>query len=232
MPAPAERPVDDVPDIPPEFDWFGLDHTGQYAIFATAGGGALPATVRGALRVHDGLRAGIAVPGVRSPDFPRSYARVGLFVYEWSKEQGGYRRVATPTGAVPTSLRTELALCKDVPVLNIDDFREVEALGSEAWIWKKSAPNPGHAAARDTCPKCGTRFATRGALIEVPGSLDLASAVHDETTLLQCPHCRHRFRAMDARILGLVEPSQLRGGLMLLLVVLAGVALVRFVLLD
>ena len=220
--------MDDVPDIPPEFDWFGLDHTGQYAIFATAGGGAIPTMVRGALTAHDALRAGVSVPGVRSPEVPRSYARVGLFVYEWSTEHGAYRRVATPSGAVPTSLRTELALCKDVPVLNLDDFRDTEFIGSEAWIWKKSLPTPGHAASHDTCPKCGTRFATRGAIIELPDTLDLASAVHEESTLLQCPHCRHRFRAMDARIFGLVEPSQLRGGLMLLLVILAGFALVWF----
>lgn len=224
--------MDDVPDIPPEFDWFALDHTGQYAIFATAGGGAVPPAVRGAMSPHDTLRAAISVPGVRSPEFPRSYARVGLFVYEWSTEHGAYRRVAAPSGAVPTSLRTELALCKDVPMLNLDDFRETELIGSEAWIRKRSAPNPGHAASHDTCPKCGTRFATRGAIIEVPGTLDLASAVHDESTMLQCPHCRHRFRAMDARLFGLIEPSQLRGGLVLLLVVLAGVALVRFALLD
>src|SRR5687768_613971 len=102
----ADPASDAAADLPVESGWFGLDRTGQYAFF-TGKGASVPVTVRAVLDAHDALRAAIAVPGVRSPEFPSSYARVGLFVYEWSNEQGAYRRSATPKGAVPSLLRAE-----------------------------------------------------------------------------------------------------------------------------
>ena len=203
--------VDAAPDLHhPEFDWFGLDRTGQYAIFATAGTGPVPMAVRAAAEAHDELRAAIAVPGVRSPDFPRSYARVGLFVYEWSKAAGDYRLAAPPTHALLASLRVQLAACREVPVLDVDDFGEAATIGSNAWILKRGAARRADIAGHDTCPKCRRRFATRSAVVDMGAETGLVSDSQLTATYVQCPHCQHRFRAMSTRYLGIFDAAQMR----------------------
>lgn len=209
------EPVSDTTaDLPAESGWFGLDRTGQYAFF-TGAGAAVPLTVRAVLQAHDAVRAAIAVPGVQSPEFPRSYARVGLFVYEWSKEHGGYRRVATPYGAVPSLLRADLAQRKEVPVLAIDDFRDSEAVDSDAWLRTRSAPPSRRGERHDTCPRCSTRFPIRAAIVEESASDSRLSAAHSAATVLQCPKCRHRFRANESGFLALFDSPPMRIALVL-----------------
>ena len=206
-------------DLPADAGWFGLDRTGQYAFF-TGAGAAVPLNVRAVIDAHHELQAAVSVPGVRSPDFPRSYARVGLFVYEWSKDEGRYRRTATPYGAVPSSLRTAFAPSKDVPVLAIDDYRESETVDSEAWLRTRSAPPTRVAERHDICPRCHTRFPVRAAIVEEDGQNARLSASHDAVTILQCPKCRHRFRAQATGLWALLDTRPVR--IVLLLMLLTG----------
>ena len=213
------------PELPSGFDWFGQDRAGQYAIFVTAGGGAVPLGVRGVADKHDGLRAGITVPGVLQPEFPRHYARVGLFVYTWSQEEGDYRRFEMPRLAVPSSLRVELSHCTDIPQLAVDDFGQAETIKSDAWILKRTASKaPGDDAGHDWCPKCGHRFATRTAIVNMT-DYGLVSDAELASTWLQCPHCRHRFRARTPRFrfprLDLTNLGSERGVLWVLILVSA-----------
>ena len=67
-----------------EFDWFAVDQDGNFALFATAGKGPVPDQVLHSPEPHDELAKSIAVVGWGSSEVWSSYARVGLFVYDWS----------------------------------------------------------------------------------------------------------------------------------------------------
>lgn len=79
-----------------EFDWFAFDEAGQVAVFATAGSGPVHAQVPLQASIHDALGDRIEVSGWGTNAVWGSYARVGLYVYDWDGQQNCYRRVAEP----------------------------------------------------------------------------------------------------------------------------------------
>lgn len=102
-----------------EFDWFSIDQDGRYAVFATAGYGIVPETVRANVAAYDAIGTLIEVTGWGSSAVWQSFARVGLYAYDWSNMQGCYVRVALPEGALCPRLAAELAACEGVYQLDV-----------------------------------------------------------------------------------------------------------------
>jgi hypothetical protein len=92
-----------------EFDWFALDDAGEIAVFATAGIGPVPAQVRTASDDHDAIVDRVAVTGWGTPSVWDSYARVGLFAYDWDDQRRCYSRVGQPSQPVNEDLSGPLA---------------------------------------------------------------------------------------------------------------------------
>lgn len=92
-----------------EFDWFALDESGAAAVFATAGVGPVPSQVRAAAEDHDAIGDQITVTGWGTTAVWESYARLGLFAYDWDHQRHCYSRVAQPEQAVNERLSALLA---------------------------------------------------------------------------------------------------------------------------
>ena len=92
-----------------EFDWFALDDAGEVAVFATAGSGPVPAQVRTASGDHDGMGDRVAVTGWGTPTVWDSYAKVGLFAYDWDDQRRCYSRVGQPSQPINKNLSVPLA---------------------------------------------------------------------------------------------------------------------------
>jgi len=92
-----------------EFDWFAVDETGHVAVFATAGSGPVPAQVPTEASLHDAVGNRIEVSGWGTNEIWCSYAKVGLFAYEWDERRNCYSRVAEPTQTVTEELSVHLA---------------------------------------------------------------------------------------------------------------------------
>jgi hypothetical protein len=95
-----------------EFDWFAIDQAGCHAVFATAGAGPVPASIHDRLDEHGDIGDSIAVTGWGSPQVWESYARIGLFVYDWDDARGTYVRLATPTARLDEALARRLAAAR------------------------------------------------------------------------------------------------------------------------
>ena len=91
-----------------EFDWFALDEAGQVAVFATAGSGPVHAQVPLQTSIHDAVGDRIEMSGWGTNAVWDSYARVGLYAYDWDGQQNCYRRVAEPFRAVTEELSAHL----------------------------------------------------------------------------------------------------------------------------
>ena len=91
-----------------EFDWFAFDEAGQVAVFATAGSGPVHAQVPLEASIHDAVGDRIEVSGWGTNAVWDSYARVGLYAYDWDGQQNCYRRVAEPFLAVTEELSAHL----------------------------------------------------------------------------------------------------------------------------
>jgi hypothetical protein len=91
-----------------EFDWFAADQEGNFALFATAGTGPVPEHILDTLDQHNALGTCIPVSGWGTDDVWKSYARVGLFAYDWHDGVKAYLRVAEPSQALDTQLSIEL----------------------------------------------------------------------------------------------------------------------------
>jgi hypothetical protein len=92
-----------------EFDWFAADESGQVAIFATGGSGPVPAQVLTDAVFHDELGDQIEVSGWGTDEVWTSYARAGLFAYDWDERHHCYSRVAAPAQPVDEALSARLA---------------------------------------------------------------------------------------------------------------------------
>lgn len=92
-----------------EFDWFARDEAGNYAVFATAGSGPVPAEVVDACVQHSAIGEHIPVKGWGTDEVWKSYSDVGLFAYDWDDQRGRYARVAVPNRPVEATLLVQLA---------------------------------------------------------------------------------------------------------------------------
>lgn len=110
-----------------EFDWFATDIDGRFALFATAGEGPIPEEVARSAAAHDAIGESIPITGWGSSAVWQSYAKVGLFAYDWSSTQGNYVQVAVPARSVLPDLRARLQNCAVLPALNAS-FAETSAI--------------------------------------------------------------------------------------------------------
>lgn len=92
-----------------EFDWFAADESGHVAIFATGGSGPVPAQVVTDAAFHDAVGDQIEVSGWGTDQVWSSYARAGLFAYDWDARRNCYARVAVPAQPVNEALSARLA---------------------------------------------------------------------------------------------------------------------------
>lgn len=110
-----------------EFDWFAIDRGGCIALFATAGGGPVPASVLAFSGAHNSIGGVIAVSGFGSLEVWQSYAHAGLYVFDWSGSQGSYIRVAEPTAGVEFKQAHAVAAIPGLPRLPLS-FSAVAAI--------------------------------------------------------------------------------------------------------
>lgn len=102
-----------------EFDWFAVDYAGNVALFATAGTGPVPESVIPFANQHDEISESIDTPRWGSLEIWYDFAAVGLFVFDWSLPSGPYVKVAEPTAAVSSELRSKLS---QLPGLSVFPF--------------------------------------------------------------------------------------------------------------
>ena len=95
-----------------EFDWFAVDEVGQIAVFATAGNGPVPAEVPVEASLHDAVGDQIEVSGWGTSEVWDSYAKLGLFAYDWDQQRNCYSRVAQPSQAATEGSPVQLASAK------------------------------------------------------------------------------------------------------------------------
>lgn len=91
-----------------EFDWFGVDDVGEVAVFATGGFGPVPAEVQAEPEHHDSIGDQITLAGWGTSTVWDSYARVGLFAYDWDDQRHCYSRMAQPTQPMSEKLSARL----------------------------------------------------------------------------------------------------------------------------
>ena len=116
-----------------EFDWFALDDAGDAAVFASAGLGPVPAQVRTASEVHDAIGDRITVTGWGTPTVWDSYARMGLFAYDWDDQRRCYSRVGQPSRPIDEDLSALLS-AMTLPRLPLS-FRNSPCVAvDEAWL--------------------------------------------------------------------------------------------------
>lgn len=106
-----------------EFDWFAVDQDGNFALFATAGAGPVPEQVFDALDCHGDILDDIPVVGWGTKHVWDSYARVGLFAYDWRDALGAYVRVAAPTQRLDLPF-TERLRASSLPKLKVSFVSE------------------------------------------------------------------------------------------------------------
>jgi hypothetical protein len=102
-----------------EFDWFASDKDGRLALFATNGNGSVPESVLASVKAHDELGSSLAVVGWGTPAVWQSYARSGLYAFDWSEEQGSYVRVAVPTTQPSIELQARIRGCSSLASLGV-----------------------------------------------------------------------------------------------------------------
>ena len=100
-----------------EFDWFATDRDGHIALFATAGSGPTPASVLALVEAHAFVGDSVEIEGWGTKSVWESYARVGLYAYDWSDSQGLYVRQAEPAAPLANNVATAVASIRNVPRL-------------------------------------------------------------------------------------------------------------------
>ena len=98
-----------------EFDWFATDQEGRVALFATAGAGPVPTSVLALLEAHGLVGDSLEVEGWGTQSVWESYARVGLYAYDWSDSQGQYLRQAEPAAPLTNNVATAVSSIRNLP---------------------------------------------------------------------------------------------------------------------
>lgn len=101
-----------------EFDWLAVDQDGAFALFATGGAGPVPTEVLDNTDQHGAILEDIPVLGWGSQQVWQSYARAGLFAYDWREALGAYARVAAPIQPLDVLLAERLR-DSNLPRLNV-----------------------------------------------------------------------------------------------------------------
>jgi len=83
-----------------DFDWFAIDQSGNWAVFATAGEGFIPESVLKYADLHSFISEKINLPNWGRSNIWHDYAVVGLFAFDWDSAIGGYIKKASPDTSV------------------------------------------------------------------------------------------------------------------------------------
>jgi hypothetical protein len=118
-----------------EFDWFATDQDGRMALFATAGFGPVPESVLAVTKAHDAVGRSLEVTGWGTTAVWESYARAGLYAYDWSDSQGRYVRVTEPAASLPARVAAAISSIPSLPCLALL-FSQVTAVTPN---WKNGA---------------------------------------------------------------------------------------------
>ena len=113
-----------------EFDWFATDQEGRVALFATAGSGPVPTSVLALVEAHGSVGDSLEIEGWGTKSVWDSYARVGLYAYDWSPSQGLYLRQAEPATPLAKNVATAVSSIRNVPRLALL-FSQATAIGPE-----------------------------------------------------------------------------------------------------
>lgn len=92
-----------------EFDWFARDKNGNFALFATAGGGFVPDKALSLAVTFESISNSIDAPNWGAFNVWNDYADLGLYVFDWQLPEGPYVRVHSPTGSGSGSVLDRLA---------------------------------------------------------------------------------------------------------------------------
>ncbi len=99
-----------------EFDWFAIDSEGHLALFATAGEGFVPESVKMHYAQHMSISDLLETPNIGTAKVWDDYAAYGLYVFDWDLPGGpSYTRRARPLVSVPNGLRAKIMTIKELP---------------------------------------------------------------------------------------------------------------------
>jgi hypothetical protein len=116
-----------------EFDWFAIDSVGQFALLATAGEGFVPESVLSSLTRHQEIAECFQTEGWGSEAVWDSYAKAGLFVYDWSLSDEMYVLKASPTTQISANLLEQLRNLAQIPQMN-KRFKDSERISSNEFM--------------------------------------------------------------------------------------------------
>lgn len=83
-----------------DFDWFAIDKSGNWAVFATAGEGRIPECVLKAVDLHFSISEKIELSNWGSSNIWSDYAAMGLFVFDWDVKTEVYLKKAAPNKSI------------------------------------------------------------------------------------------------------------------------------------
>ncbi len=111
-----------------EFDWFAIDNQGNFAIFSTAGEGAIPSTVIDAFNGHDELSEKLESANWGTAQGWSNYSDMGFFVFDWDLPGGPYKKIKEPSSEVSEELKIKLVDIAVVMDVNFSEMKIIESL--------------------------------------------------------------------------------------------------------
>ncbi|RDZ27178.1 hypothetical protein [Lysobacter silvisoli] len=113
-----------------EFDWFARDREGRLGLFSTAGDGPIPASARQSAVAHEVVGELIEIRDWGSAAVWQSYARAGLYAYDWSQSEACYVRVEKPESAMSPVLQRAVEAIPGLPELDLS-FEQAQAVAGD-----------------------------------------------------------------------------------------------------
>lgn len=113
-----------------EFDWFARDREGRLGLFSAAGGAPVPASARKSAVAHGVVGELIEIRDWGSAAVRQSYARAGLYAYDWSRSEACYVRVTKPESVMSPVLQREVEAIPGLPELDLS-FEQARAVAGD-----------------------------------------------------------------------------------------------------
>jgi hypothetical protein len=110
-----------------EFDWFSIDSNGEFGIFSSAGSGIIPMNVIEDFKSHDNISEQIELLNFGTEMVWNDFANYGLYVYDWSQNNGSYIKKLNPTSEISEKLKKKLSNLRSLVKLEIlfTDSKEI-----------------------------------------------------------------------------------------------------------
>jgi len=114
-----------------EFDWFACDRSGQFAVFASAGLGEVPASVGVSFLAHQAVSDSIESANWGSDRVWDELASCGLYVYDWGSGDR-YRRQRVPAAQPEQELLERLCRLPKLPRFDFEFGYKTEIAAKDA----------------------------------------------------------------------------------------------------